>query len=124
MKYQINDQINGPQIFDTEAEAQAALGPAQAAFLAREDYRFSFSTVIVEGANTTWRNPLPEDPEEGNYHVFNHYTGLYEPFLKKSQAQARLNALKQNFLVDVALDKVYEYVPPPAAPVTIPTAVL
>lgn len=124
MKYQVNDQINGPQIFEVEAEAQAALPAAQAAFLTREDYRFSLALVEVNGNNTVWRNSTDADLENGDYRVFNHNTGQYESFANKSAAQSRIQELKSLLLADVWLDKVYEYVAPqPLAP-TIPSEVL
>ena len=124
MKYQVNDQINGPQIFEVEAQAQAALLAAQAAFLAREDYRFPLAFVEVDGNNTVWRNFADSDPDNGDYRAFNHNTGQYELFTSKLAAQLRIQELKSLLLADVWLDKVYEYIaPPPIAP-TIPSAVL
>jgi len=124
MKYQVNDKINGSQVFDTEAEAQAALPVAQAAFLEREGYRFSMVVVVVDGNNTTWRNAVESDADDGDYRVFNQWTGQHEPVSTKAAAQARVQELKAAFLVEAGLDKVYEYVPPPAPAPTIPTEVL
>lgn len=71
------------------------------------------AVVLVDGENTTWRAPDDSDPEDGDYRVFNHYTGRYEEFEKLSLANARTAELKAQLLVDVKLDKVYEYTPPP-----------
>lgn len=56
----------------------------------REMYRFSLACEFKDGKNTTWRAAdLDNDPENGNYHVFNHKTGKHEFFEKLSEAKAR-----------------------------------
>ncbi len=124
MRYQVNDKINGPRIYDTEAEAQAALPAAQTAFLEQESYRFSVAFVEVNGNDTTWRNAFDADLEDGTYQVFNHDTGQYEVFHKKSFAYARVQELKTQFLVAAKLDKVYEHVLTVAPNTSMPTSIL
>lgn len=123
MRYQVNDRVNGPRVYETEAEAQAALPVAQAAFLDQESYRFSVVFVEVNGNDTTWRNAVDSDPDSGDYQVFNHNTGQHEGFSSKALAHARLQELKTEFLALVKLDKVYEHtltvVPNTAMPTTI-----
>lgn len=124
MKYQVNDRVDGPKVYDTEAEAQAALPAAQAKFLDREGYRFSVAFVEVDGSNTVWRNATDADPEDGDYRVFVHTTGQYESYDKKTLAHARMQELKDQFLVDAQLDKVYEHVITLAPDATMPTSIL
>ncbi len=123
MRYQVNDRVNGPRVYETEAEAQAALPVAQAAFLDQESYRFSVVFVEVNGNDTTWRNAVDSDPDSGDYQVFNHSTGQHEGFSSTTLAYARLQELKTEFLALVKLDKVYEHtltvVPNTAMPTTI-----
>ena len=123
MRYQVNDRVNGPRVYETEAEAQTALPVAQAAFLDQESYRFSVVFVEVNGNDTTWRNAVDSDPDSGDYQVFNHNTGQHEGFSSKTLAYARLQELKTEFLALVKLDKVYEHtltvVPNTAMPTTI-----
>lgn len=124
MRYQVNDRVDAPQIYDTEAEAQAALPAAQAKFMAREGYRFSVVFVQVEGNDTVWRNAMDDDPEDGDYRVFVHTTGQYELHSNKTMAYARMQELKTEFLALVKLDKVYEYALTPAPGSTMPTTIL
>lgn len=124
MKYQVNDRVDGPKVYDTEAEAQAALPAAQAKFLDREGYRFSVAFVEVNGNNTVWRNATDADPEDGDYHVFVHTTGQYETYSNKALAHARMQELKEQFLVEARLDKVYERFLTSSPNTTIPTSIL
>jgi len=111
VNFTVFDKMLGRRHFELWADAQAALGPAQSAFIERESYRFSVAVVVVEGSNTTWRTMGPDDAEDGDYRVFNHNTGGYEEFSKLSLANARMEELKAQLLVDAKLDKVYEYTP-------------
>lgn len=113
MNFTVFDKTQGPQHFEFLADAQVALASAQAAFLEREGYRFSVAIVVVDGNNTTWRLSEPFDQEDGDYRVFNHNTGGYEQFSKRSIANIRVDQLKVQLLVDAKLDKVYEYTPLP-----------
>ncbi len=124
MRYQVNDRVNGPRVYETEAEAQAALPAAQTAFLAQESHRFSLVYVEVNGNNTVWRNALDADPEDGNYQVFNHNTGQHEAFDNKADACARMQELKTQFIADVKLDKVYEHTLTVVPNTAMPTSIL
>lgn len=111
MNYTIFDRITGTKHFELETEAEVALVSAQTAFLEQESYRFSIATVLVDGTNTIWRTTESTDSKEGDYRVFNHNIGGYESFTTLSSAHTRVEELKNQFLVDAKLDKVYPYTP-------------
>jgi hypothetical protein len=111
VNFTVFDKINGVKHFELESDAQSALVEAQNSLLAHENYRFSVSIVLVDGLNTTWKAVEETDFEVGDYQVFNHVTGGYEPFTTKTEAYARVEELKQEFLIAGRLDKVYPYTP-------------
>jgi hypothetical protein len=89
------------------------------AFIEQEMYRFSVAFEVRDGTNTTWRNAdLDNDPEYGNYYVFNHTTGRHEPFEKLSEAKARREELINEFR-----DQLKE-MQAASTPSTIPTETL
>jgi hypothetical protein len=67
-------------------------------FIEQQMYRFSLAFEFKDGKNTTWRDvDLNNDPENGNYHVFNYKTNKHEYFEKLSEAKARRQELINAF---------------------------
>jgi hypothetical protein len=86
------------------------------ASIEKEMYRFSIAFEFKDGRNVTWRAAdLNNDPENGNYHVFNHTTGRHEPFEKLSEAKARCEELINEFKKHLQEVKIA------STPPTIPT---
>ena len=68
------------------------------ALIEQEMYRFSIASEVIEGTNTTWRNAdLDNDPEYGNYYVFNYTIGKHEHFEKLTDAKVRREELINEF---------------------------
>ena len=85
-------------------------------YIEQEMYRFSIAFEFKDGRNVTWRAvDLDNDPENGNYYVFNHTTGRHEPFEKLSEAKARREELIAAFITEVKIA---------STPPTIPTETL
>ena len=108
MIYRIPNLITGTfeYIETNEADANAKLLENQTAYLLQENYRFTVAKEIVDGNNTTWTNAdLENDPENGNYFVFNTMTGLHEKANSLTEAKQLFARIKQDFLVFVQLDK-------------------
>lgn len=73
-------------------------------YIEQEMYRFSIAFEFKDGRNVTWRAvDLDNDPENGNYHVFNHTTGRHEFFEKLSEARARREELIAAFVAEVRI---------------------
>lgn len=87
--------------FDSLQEAQIALEQMKSLYLQQNDFRFPLARVVVDGNNTTWTAVNDDSPEEGEYHVFNHNIGQYEPIGDLTAAKARVEELKQSFLTDM-----------------------
>ena len=85
------------------------------AFIEQEMYRFSVAFEVRDGNNTVWRNAdLDNDPEYGNYYVFNHTTGRHESFEKLSEAKVRREELVSEFRKEV--EKMQATLTPPKIP--------
>lgn len=81
----------------SEAEQKAAEN--KAAYLEHESFRFVITKEIVNGNDTTWLGvDLQNDPEVGTYNVFNHMLGQYERKNSLSEAIARNEQLKTEFI--------------------------
>lgn len=88
------------KIFNTLEEAKEYANPLIAEFQAHEEYRFSIAKEIVSGNDTTWMSAdLENDPEDSVYFVFNTINGLHEKVNSKTEATAKLEQVKQEFLV-------------------------
>jgi hypothetical protein len=69
------------------------------ALLEREGYRFTVTRIIVEGDNVTYASSdLEQDPDNGQYQVFNTITNEHEEFVSKIAAWARLQEIRDEFL--------------------------
>lgn len=90
-------------------EANAKLVEMQNKYLEHESYRFTIAKEVVDGRNTVWTAAdLVNDAEEGTYHVFNTITGLHEQVSGLTNAKARKEAIKVEFITFVGLNKVVE----------------
>jgi hypothetical protein len=88
-------------------EANAKLIEFQNKYLEQESYRFSIAKEVVDGFNTVWTAAdLINDAEEGVYHVFNTVTGLHEQVSGLTNAKARMEAIKREFIIFLGFDKV------------------
>lgn len=92
--------------FGDEAIATQKLSEMREAVLVQESYRFVASKVVVDGNDTTWTSAdLDQEDGEGDYRVFNQFTGEYEAFPSASSARVRFAELKQEFLASVGLSE-------------------
>jgi len=95
MKY-----MYGNKIFDTLEEAEAYANPLIAQYLAETADRFSIVKELIDGSDTTWvAADLTTDPEDSAYLVFNTVTGRHEKVNSKTEATAKLEEIKNSFLV-------------------------
>lgn len=101
MIFRYPDLINGGVVvvdLPTQEEADALVQQMIEAVIQREIYRFSIAFELRDGKNTTWRSAdLENDPEYGNYHVFNHVTGVHEFFEHLPEAKARREQLIEEY---------------------------
>lgn len=125
MIYYINNPFNfQKEIFDTTEYPNAQeicaskLTEYQQTYLEQEKNRFHFVKVTQLEGKEIWEDvDIDNDPAEGDYRVFAQYKGTYDTFSKLSDAKANVENKKQEFLIIIGLDKVYEQ---PANPVYTP----
>jgi len=104
MKYRIRDaRDNTFLMFDTEADALAAIDAINAQILQREAARFGLAKEVVvtngTSTDTVWAAvDTANDPEVGTYYVFNHTYGRYEQFSSLAAAIARDADIKAQFM--------------------------
>lgn len=114
MIYKVSGHLDSPVYFDetvnpnAKAEAEAIFKQKQQEVLNSEASRFSICATFVNGNDTTWREVLDTDPEETICQVFDTFTGTYTQVNSKTEAFALNEQKKQEFLVSIGLDKVYE----------------
>ena len=114
MIYQVYGFNVEPTYFDdatnanAKTDAETLLAQKQKDVLAYEAIRFSICATFVDGNNTTWREIKDTDPEDTICQVFDTFTGSYTQVSNKTEAYALNEQKKQNFLLSVGLDKVYE----------------
>jgi hypothetical protein len=114
MIYKVFGYNTAPTYFDeatnvnAKAEAEALLVQMQIKALSLEAIRFSICATFVDGNNTIWREVLDSDPEDTVCQVFDTFTGRYTECANKTEANALNERKKQEFLVNVELNKVYE----------------
>ena len=114
MIYQVYGFNVEPTYFDdatnanAKTDAEILLAQKQKDVLAYEAIRFSICATFVDGNNTTWREIKDTDPEDTICQVFDTFTGSYTQVSNKTEAYALNEQKKQNFLLSVGLDKVYE----------------
>jgi hypothetical protein len=93
-----------------ETEATTVRNAIRNSWLEREAYRFHISKIENVGNGLVWKSAdLENDSEEGNYQVFNHTTGTYEPFETLTLAKDRLQEIKDEsvqFIEYRVVDKV------------------
>ena len=120
--YIFNPFTREEEIFNTEQNlnaqelAQAKLQEYQQAYLTQEANRFHFAKVTRTDLGEIWSDGnVITNSEQGDYHVLNQYTGLYDAFLTLTEVKADIVAKQQQFLVNCKIDKVFERVQPVAA---------
>lgn len=120
MIYKINTLLTGsifvvspdvaiPDGFDTtgyqraiigdEAMARSLLAEHQQRYLQVNDLMFVIGKTTVKDNDTVWSAATTDDPEDGQYHVFNWQTGQYDDAPTLSNAMSMLDALKREYLV-------------------------
>ena len=108
MVYKILNLVTGitEYIETSEADAAVRLKQIQDEYLAQEDYRFTVAKEVISGNDTTWMAAdLNNDVEDYSYFVFNTLTGQHEKVASLSEAKARKEQIKQDFLVHCGMDK-------------------
>jgi hypothetical protein len=89
---------------DTEELANAKLAEIRSAYILQEADRFCIAKVVAVGNDFAWSNAdLVNDPEDGDYRMFIHTTGRYEPLTSLSAAKIRKQVLIDEFMADVSL---------------------
>ena len=102
MIYQFKNALTGLlEQVNTEELANARLAEISASYILQEADRFCIAKVVTVGYDATWSSAdLVNDPEDGDYRVFIHTTGLYEPFTSLSAAKIRKQVLIDEFMTD------------------------
>ena len=114
MIYKVNGYNSDPTYFDetinanAKIEAETLLAQKQTDVLAYEANRFSICATFVNGNDTTWREVQDSDPEDTICQVFDTFTGQYTQCSNKTDAYALNEQKKQEFLVSISMDKIYE----------------
>lgn len=108
------------EYFDTEQYENAfelatvKLEEYKTTLLSQEANRFHFAKVTKIDGGEVWSDgDINNDPEEGDYHVFNQYTGTYDAFSTLSEVKKNIANKQQQYLVESQLDKVREKIEPP-----------
>lgn len=103
MIYQFKNALTGLiEQVNTEEFANARLAEISASYILQESDRFVIAKVVAVGNDFAWSNAdLVNDPEDGDYRVFIHTTGLYESFTSLSAAKIRKQVLMDEFMADI-----------------------
>lgn len=119
--------VIGNLVIGSKQDAEAKLKEVQKNVLEYEALRFSVCATFVNGNDTTWREIKDSDPEDTICQVFNHVVGQYQQYSNKTEANAAMQKLKEEFLALCNLDKVIELseLPtPPEQPISTGTQTL
>ena len=105
MIYQIRNILTKlVEYADTEELANARLAEIRSAYILQEADRFCIAKVVAVGNDFAWSNAdLVNDPEDGDYRMFIHKTGLYESITSLSAAKIRKQVLIDEFMADISL---------------------
>jgi hypothetical protein len=118
--YVVINYLNGNfEYFQKEAEAKIKHDFYKEQYLEQQKDRFVISYNIPDGDSNVWLAFDPDNqPEVGNYQVFNHIKGTYDLVYSKTEAVALRNQHIQQFIVDLDLDiiPVVEEIPIPPPP--------
>ena len=103
MIYQFKNALTGLlEQVNTEELANARLAEISASYILQEADRFCIAKVVTVGYDATWSSAdLFNDPEDGDYRVFIHTTGLYESFTSLSAAKIRKQVLIDEFMANI-----------------------
>ena len=118
--YVVINYLNGNlEYFQKETEAKIKHDFYKEQYLEQQKDRFVISYNIPDGDSNVWLDFDPDNqPEVGNYQVFNHIKGTYDLVYSKTEAVALRNQHIQQFIVDLDLDiiPVVEEIPIPPPP--------
>lgn len=116
--YRINNILATPPEYQTwnsleypnaKELAEAKLIEVRNEFLAREQNRFHVAKVTTLENGEIWSDAdIDNDPENGDYRVLNHNSGLYDSFSTLTEVKANVEIKKAAFVHSVGLDKVTE----------------
>lgn len=120
MIFQIRNAITGEfEYYDNVGLARAALTSIKSNYLEQEKSRFTICKITVSGNDTVWSEAdLINDPEYGEYRVFNQYTGQHESIGSLTLARMRRDEIINNFTIENNLDVVTELAEKPVPPVS------
>lgn len=105
MIYQFKNVLTGLfERVDTEELANARLAEIRVAYTLQKADMFCIAKVVAVGNDFAWSNAdLDNDPEDGDYRMFIHTTGLYESFTSLSVIKVRKQALIDEFMANISL---------------------
>jgi hypothetical protein len=86
------------EYFDLESEANARIIELESAIMVRNAGRFKVTHIINLNPGEQWEAVTDESPEDGTYLVFIGATATHEKFTSKTDALAKNQALKDEFL--------------------------
>ena len=86
------------EYFDLESEATARIIELESAIMERNAGRFKVTHIINLNPGEQWEAVTDESPEDGTYLVFIGATATHEKFTSKTEALAKNQALKDEFL--------------------------
>jgi hypothetical protein len=92
----------------TAADAQAQLQINRQNAIVQNDARFSICAIFVNGSDSVWREMRDDDPEEYEYKVFNHTTGVYSTHYTKTDALRENSLHEEEFLTLFGMNAVQE----------------
>ncbi len=104
----------------TRTDAELQLDVNRQTCLTENADRFNICAIFVNGSDTVWRAMRDDDPEEYEYKVFNHMTGVYSTHQTKTAALIENEIRKDEFLTMFGMDSVKEWAEVPVPPVPEP----
>jgi hypothetical protein len=111
-QYRIQNYIEGnAEYFDTKTEANARIKELETQILTEQANRFSVIQTVQTANGMLWIAPSENSDENGDYMVFVSATGQYENVKGRTAAFARNQALKDEFLAELAQEPVIEEAP-------------
>ena len=98
-QYKIINFITGmPEYFDLEVDAINRISALESEIMVKHAGRFSIAQLIDVNSSEQWESVTNESPENGTYVVYIGATATYERFTSKTEALAKNQALKDEFL--------------------------
>jgi hypothetical protein len=98
-QYRIKNLITGmAEYFDLEADANARIIELESEIMIRQAGRFNIAHIIELDSGEQWEAVTDESPENGTYTVYIGATATREKYTSKTEALAKNQALKDEFL--------------------------